>query len=159
MGAASLVATAVGIFLIFLSAYVLVGGTLNAAKTVSAAQKDLSDREVEKVHTTLSLVNNASQLVSGKRRLYIEVKNTGSEPVTGISNMQVYVINTTEPRMWYLSNKSGQWFYQIRPDTVNPNILDPDEMMNITIYYNLASDKPTWAMVVTPNGMSGSKYV
>jgi flagellar protein FlaF len=154
MGAASLVATAVGLFLIGFSAYVLVGGTLTTAQTVSAGQKALSDREVEKVHTVIQ-INASSYVLGGNRRAFIVVKNTGSETISNISGMQVYLLKDSLPL--YLSNISGQWTWTIQQDDINPKMLDPYEEMNITVPFT--GNRPTWAKVVTPNGIYASRYL
>ena len=153
MGAASLIATAVGIFLIVLAAYVLVGGIVTSAEMVSAAQKTLSEREAARIHTVVEIINGT--VVSTSRLAFIEVKNTGSETITDIDDMEVYLMQDSAPVFY--SNVSGDWTCTIRPDRINPKILDPDEVMNISVTY--IGPDPAWAKVVTPNGVYDSAYL
>ncbi|MDD4126347.1 MAG: hypothetical protein PHV39_01500, partial [Methanomicrobium sp.] len=60
---------------------------------------------------------------------------------------------------YYLKGDAeGEWnITSISPDIINPGLLDPQEVLNISIRYQGA--KPKWVQVTTPNGVSASAYV
>ncbi len=153
MAAATLVASAVGILILVITAYVVMGGTIALSETVTTAQKALSEREAGRLHTSLEITGASA--VDALKVAFLEVKNTGSETVRSPDEMGVILLHNGEPV--YYTNTSGAWWYQISPDTIHPGQLDPDEVMNITVTYT--RDAPTWAKVVTGNGVYDSAYL
>jgi len=153
MAAATLVASAVGILFLVITAYVVMSGTTALVEQVTDAQKVLVDRETGRIHTGVAITGASAD--DFLKLVFIDVKNTGSETVSGLDDVAVLLLHNGEPV--YYTNTSGAWWYRISPDTVHPNQLDPDEVMNISVTYT--RDEPTWAKVVTGNGAYDSAYL
>ncbi len=136
MGFASIVASAIGIILLIVTAYVLVSGVLVASETVVAAQKDMTAIQVKMLGTSLEITEatNAS----------ITVDNNGNEPIRDFEDMDIY-IRLTEGGAWTLYRFSTDW--SIIPSTQ----LDPGEEAIISLNTGLTS--PSNVKIVTPNGV------
>ncbi|MDD1634697.1 MAG: flagellar protein FlaF [Methanomicrobiales archaeon] len=153
MSAATLIASAVGILILIITAYVVMGGTITLVDTVTASQKALTERQVDLIHTRIEITGASADDILNQ--VFLDVENTGSETVTGLDGMAVLLLHNGEPI--YYTNSSGAWWYRISPDTVHPNQLDPDEVMNLSVTYT--GDTPTWVKVVTENGVYDSAYL
>ncbi|MDT8357390.1 MAG: hypothetical protein RQ758_02680 [Methanomicrobiaceae archaeon] len=157
MGSAALVATAIALVLLLITAYVIVGGTLATAQVVSLAQDDKVDRQETRIHTSISITGTA--LSDTNPELYVLVENTGSETITDLAHMDVLLISRAEPVYYPSGSGSGTWsVVEIIPDQVHPGALDPDEVMNISVRY-VSPDSPFWVKVITPNGVYDSSYI
>jgi flagellar protein FlaF len=152
MGAGTVIATAIAITLLIITGYVLIGGTLSTARVVALAQQAAAAKEVEKIHTRIEILNATTN--STDARTYIEVKNTGSVVLGDFDHMEVYLLQGLIPRTF--TSIPGN--YTISPDGVNPGLLDPDEVANISVSYDQTLGDPTWVKVTTANGVSASKY-
>ncbi|MDD1657341.1 MAG: hypothetical protein LUQ41_02655 [Methanomicrobiales archaeon] len=153
MAAATLIASAVGIVILIITAYVVMGGTVSLVEQATTSQKDLTDRQVERINTGVAITGaSADDLL---KVVFLDVENTGGETVRDPGEMAVFLLHNGEPV--YYTNSSGAWWYRISPDTIHPNQLDPDEVMNISVTYT--GDEPTWAKVVTENGVYDSAYL
>ncbi|MDD1656500.1 MAG: flagellar protein FlaF [Methanomicrobiales archaeon] len=153
MAAATLIASAVGILILIITGYVVMGGTIALVEQATTSQKDLSDRQVERIHTGVMITGASAN--DTLKMVFLDVENTGGETVTDLNGMAVFLLHNGEPV--YYTNTSGAWWYSISPDTIHPNQLDPDEVMNISVTY--ARDEPTWVKVVTGNGVYDSAYL
>src|SRR5512136_474543 len=154
MGAGTIIATAIAITLLIITGYVLVGGTLSTARMVTLAQQAAAEQESQRLHTRIEIFSVITDNASA--RTYIEVNNTGSEVVGSFDHMEVYLLQEGIPYVY--TNASGNWTYTIQPDLVHPNLLDPDEVANITVSYDSLRGNATWVKVTTSNGISDSKY-
>ncbi len=158
MGVGTVIASAVAITLLVVTAYVLIGGTLATAKTAVLAQRDISEAENQRIHTQIKILNASTNLLAGET--FIELKNTGSEIVRDFNHTEVYLLQGTTPYTY--TNLSAPWnivYRIIPPDTVHPGLLDPDEVVNITIPYDDAKGDPSWVKVTTANGVYHSAYL
>jgi archaeal flagellar protein FlaF len=153
MAAATLVASAVGILILIVTAYVVMGGTIALSETVTTSQKALAEQEAARLHTTLEITG--ASVVDPLKVTFLEVKNIGSEPVRSPDEIGIILLQSGEPV--YYTNSSGTWWYLISPDAIHPGQLDPDEVMNISVTYTGVA--PTWAKVVTGNGIYDSIYL
>jgi len=154
MGAGTMIATAIAITLLIITGYVLIAGTLSTARVVAMAQQAAADREAQKMHTRIEIINASTNTTASQT--FIEVKNTGSEVVGDFGHMEVYLLQGLVPYTY--TNLSGTWTYAIHPDQVHPNLLDPDEVANITVPYDPSWGNPTWVKVTTANGVYDSAY-
>ena len=153
MAAATLIASAVGIVILIVTAYIVMGGTIALVEQSVTSQRDLSDRQVQRIHTAVEITGaSADDLL---KTAFLNVKNTGEETISSPDGMAVFLLHGGGPV--YYSNSSGVWWYRISPDIIHPNQLDPDEVMNISVTYT--GDQPTWAKVVTENGIYDSAYL
>lgn len=157
MGSASLIASAIALILLLVTAYVIVGGTIAAAEVVTIAQNDNFRNQETRMRTAIEIVDIS--LTNDSSPLYINVENTGSEPVTDFDNMAVFLdFNSGSV---YFPRGTGQGAWQpagITPDDIHPGQLDPDEIMNISVSFDQES-RPLWVKIVTGNGVYDSGYI
>ena len=150
MSAGPLVASGIGIFLLVVTAYILIGGTLATTEVMVEAQSNLATYQETRMRTAIAVQNTT---IDG-RTLYVEVKNTGSEPVVDIQSIDIYLCIENIPA--YIPY--GDWTpVNIAPDGIHPGELDPGETLNLSIRFE--GPDPTWVQIVTPNGVSSSAYL
>jgi len=159
MGAGTIIATAIAITLLIITGYVLIAGTLSTAQVVATAQQAAAEREAQKIHTRIEIINASTNTTT--YQTFVEVKNTGSEVVGDFDHMEVYLLQVGVPYMYTNSSVPWSWTYTINPDVVHPNLLDPDEVANITVRYDpdVLKGPPTWVKVTTANGVYDSAYI
>lgn len=155
MSAGPLVASGVGILLLVATAYVLIGGTLATTEVMVEAQSNLATYQEAKMRTAIAIQNTT--IADGT--LYVEVMNTGSEPIVDIASIDVYIQSRGVPAYIPYRDGANHWDrIGIAPDEVHPGELDPGETLNLSVTYEEGGD-PTWVQVVTPNGVSSSAYI
>jgi flagellar protein FlaF len=156
MSAGPLIATGIGVILLVITAYILVGGTLGTTEVVVQAQSDLAIQQETRLRTGIEI--RQTLLDSDAGTLYVEVKNTGSEPVVDFTHVDVYLINSSEPAFIPYGTGPNTWsMVTINPDTVHPSQLDADEVLNLSVQY--VGDPPVWVQVTTGNGVFDSAYL
>nr|WP_303714096.1 flagellar protein FlaF [Methanoculleus marisnigri] len=149
MSAGPLIASGIGILLLVTVAYILIGGTLVTTEVMVEAQSNLATYQEARMRTAIAVQNTSI----ADSTLFVEVKNTGSEPVVGVPSIDVYLQSEGVPVYVPFGNWSK---VSITPDEVHPGELDPGETLNLSVTYDII---PTWVQVVTPNGVSGSAYI
>jgi len=150
MSAGPLIASGVGILLLVATAYILIGGTLVTTEVMVEAQSNLATYQEARMRTAIAIQNTSI----ADSTLFVEVENTGSEPVVGIPSIDVYLQSRGVP----VYIPYGNWStVNITPDEVHPGELDPGETLNLSVTYQDVI--PTWVQVVTPNGVSSSAYI
>ena len=148
MSAGPLVATGIGVLLLVATAYILVGGTLATTEVMVEAQSSLIAHQETRMRTAITIQNTT---IEGSL-LYVEVENTGSEPIVEIAAMDVYLYTDGTPAY------AGNWSrVRITPDDVHPWELDPGETLNLSVEFE--GDLPRYVQVVTGNGVSSSAYI
>jgi archaeal flagellar protein FlaF len=164
MAVAEIIGAAVGVLLLIIVAYVVVGSTLTAAETVSFAQKDLTQINEARLKTSIAL-NKTEASLSGQA-LNFSVANNGYEIIRDFSHMDILLSTGGESggyqHMIYDSGtcgKPGTWCINgnIVPDTIHPGELDPGEKMWIWATFNAGS--PVWLQVSTGNGVYATAYI
>jgi flagellar protein FlaF len=159
MAVAEIIGAAVGIVLLVIVAYVIVGGTLTAGETIATAQKDLAQLTESRFRTGIALNNDAN--ISGDI-LNFNVTNTGNEMVGDFTHMDVLIQNGGDSyqHLTYAGDTcgtagtgtAGTWCYRnIVPDTIHPGQLDPGEKM--WIWATFTGESPDWFQVTTGNGV------
>ena len=114
MSAGPLIASGVGILLLVATAYILVGGTLATTEVMVEAQSSLAVNQEVRLRTAVTIQNTT---IEGST-LYVEVENTGSEPIVEIASMDIYLYAGGPPA--YTRN----WrTVRIIPDDVHPGEL------------------------------------
>ena len=159
MGAGTIIATAVAIVLLIITGYVLIGGTISTARIVAIAQQAAAEKEIERLHTGIRISAASNDIASGTT--FILVNNTGSEAIREFDHMEVFLLQGNVPYTYMNQSGTFNWTYTIeQPDVVHPGILDPHEVVNITIPYDPDPLKgpPEWVQVTTANGVSDSAY-
>lgn len=86
MGAGTIIASAIVIVLLIITGYVLIGGTLSTAQIVMAAQRAAAEKEGQRIHTRIEIINASTNETSSQT--FVEVKNTGSEVVGDFHHME-----------------------------------------------------------------------
>jgi len=163
MGAGTIIASAIVIVLLIITGYVLIGGTLATAQIMMAAQRAAAEKENQRIHTQIEILNVSANL--GSSQALIEVKNTGSELIRDFDHMEVYLLQNQTPDAYIpytYTNLSVPFNYIYRiipPDLVHPGLLDPGEVANITVLYDATRGDPSWVKVTTANGVYDSAYL
>lgn len=161
MAVADLIGAAVGVLLLVIVAYILVGSTLSVAETVTSAQKAAALQEQIQMRTDLSIVNAT---VENGSDINCTIKNTGSEIIADFKHMDVIVYdNSTQDYQLYPYNSnygiSGTWTITYRGnDVIHPSELDPGEEYRIEVFTPDVS-LPYWFQITTANGIYASKFL
>jgi flagellar protein FlaF len=159
MAVAEIIGAAVGILLLIVVAYVIVGGTLSAGETIASAQKDLSSLTEARLRTSIVL-NKTETNLSGQG-LNFSVMNAGNEIIGDFSHMDILISTGGEPsgyqHLTYTSTicgTEGTWciYGDIVPDSIHPRQLDPGEKM--WVWATFAGGSPVWFQVTTGNGIN-----
>ncbi|KQC03873.1 MAG: hypothetical protein APR53_00400 [Methanoculleus sp. SDB] len=157
MGSASLVASAIALILLLITAYVIVGGTLSTAEIIAFAQHEQAAQQEIRMRTSIEIVS--ATLTAGASPLVVEVRNVGQEPVSGFDNMEAYLVFADEPVLHPYGSGAGYWAYGgIIPDSIHPHQLDPDEVLTMSVAYSGVT-APVWVQVTTDRGVYDSAYV
>ncbi len=155
MSAGPLVASGIGILLLVVTAYILIGGTLTTTEVMVEAQNNLAAYQETRMRTAIMIQNTTLKNTA----LQIEVKNTGSEPIVDIPSIDVYIQSNGLPDYVPYNTDGLHWISAgIAPDEIHPGTLDPGETLTLTVTFS-EGDRPVWVQVVTPNGVSSSAYV
>jgi len=155
MAVAEIIGAAIGVLLLVVVAYLLVGGTLSAAETVATAQKDLTLLNEARLRTSITITDKEVQGTT----LNISVTNTGDEIITDLPHMDVFSYDTTNGYIHY-SYKSTDtgipetWsVIRFEHDYIHAKELDPGA--KLWIKANLpAGATPISVQVTTGNGVS-----
>jgi len=160
MAAAGIIGTAVGVILLIVVAYVVVGATLTAAETMSNAQKDVTLQNQMRIGTAFTITDE----IHNSSIIYANVTNTGSEIIRDFNHMDILVYDNESgdyhvctydttgggsPGTWYISN------YYL--DYIHPSELDPGEKFQFRI--NTQSASPEWFQITSGNGVYASAFV
>jgi flagellar protein FlaF len=169
MAVAEIIGAAVGVLLLIIVAYVVLTGTLMAAETVTAAQKDITLQNEARMKTSISLsksdISYTEILPTTDPKKYtfsISVENTGNEMITHLEHMDLFTDTrgaTDEfRRLTYSStciDDETVWCIdsvkKIAPGIIHPNQLDPGEKMWVTIK---TTGIPAWFQATTGNGVN-----
>jgi len=152
MAVGELIGAAVGVMLLVYVAYMLVGSVIMTAETVTSAQNDMGQVQEERMRTMINL--SVDQVVD--TTVYLNVTNTGGEPISDLTHLDVMTSAGTGVPIYHHYTtgalSSPVWTYQsITPDYVHPGQLDPGEVLTLSV---TDAARPVWAEVVTPNGVS-----
>jgi flagellar protein FlaF len=169
MAGAIIIACAIGILMLVLVGYVLVGSTLTSADIIASAQKDMAMQKEEQIATAIQ-ISNAQFTTMGDplHKFTFNLQNTGNVPIGDFNSTDVFIsISQGIPERYSFngvvsgntpgSNTSKTWGYMtITPDMIHPYMLDPGETMavNITGYIITGSDPVAVVNVTTPNGIT-----
>jgi flagellar protein FlaF len=159
MAVAEIIGAAIGIALLVIVAYVIVGGTLSAGETIASAQKDLSQLSEVRMRTSITL--NKSETSLAGQGLNFSVTNTGNEMIGDFTHMDILVRTGAESGGYqYLTYNAttcgidGTWciYGDLIPDAIHPRQLDPGEKM--WVWATFTGGSPVWFQVTTGNGIN-----
>lgn len=157
MAVAEIIGAAIGVLLLVVVAYLLVGGTLSAGEAVAYAQKDLTIQNEARLHTDLFV--DADDITRRDTGLNFSVTNTGNEVIADFDHIDVYTFNNSVPYGHqrfvydkYFQGHAGNWtLLRIDNDNIHPNQLDPGEKAWFWATYT--GTVPVWVQVTTGNGV------
>lgn len=151
MAAASLIATSVGIILLIVTAYVLVSGTISTSEMIISAQTDMTAVHMNMIGTSMEITNTTSTI----DKFYINVINSGNEPILDFDSLDVYLQSTESAPVLYTYSETGgagHWGIEyIAPDNIHPAQWDPGELLNLSIPIGIS---PARVRVTAGNGVS-----
>ncbi|GEM_PF-2101692 len=162
MAGATLIATVFAVILLIIAGYVLVAGVLKVNEVVVAAQKDITDREVKLIHTSIRI--NSTSYEGGIFTVTIE--NSGNEPINNLTYLDLYLYDSsTQPKLYtYLQDLSttdhwsrGDLYYLDKSGIVKfltGNHVEEGMYLNMSVR---TGTSPTNVKVVTENGIAASK--
>jgi flagellar protein FlaF len=159
MAAAGIIGTAVGLILLIVVAYVVVGATLTTAETVTNAQKDVTLQNQMRIGTAFTITDE----IYNNSIIYANVTNSGTEIIRDFNHMdillysnesntyQICIYNTTNGAQctWVISEH-----YQ---DYIHPSELDPGEKYQFQV--NTGTFSPDWFQITSDNGVYASAFV
>ena len=167
MAGADVIEAAIGITLLLIVSYVVLGSITTAANTVSTAQKDITLQNEARLDTGIVISNVSWTSETSYDCLRFNITNIGSEVIGNFNSTNVFVaISTDTPKLYIFDLSSsplpgygradlGTWAYNsIGPGTVHTGILDPGEIMTIKICYLPTVHPNTLVGVTTSNGAS-----
>jgi flagellar protein FlaF len=161
MAGAEIIGTAIGVLLLILVGYLLVGSTLSSAEIVASAQKDLTAQNEARLRTQVEI--SSTRLDSSNKWFNVSLNNIGSESIGDFPHMDVfsYETSTGYQRYTYTPNSNpvqGEWtIIKIYPDSVHPRMLDPGDAVWICATYT--GNPPTSTLVSTSNGIYTSSRI
>ncbi|MDO8873402.1 MAG: hypothetical protein Q7V05_11845 [Methanoregula sp.] len=168
MAVAEIIGAAIGVMMLVIVAYVLVGSVLTAAEVVNNAQKDLTLLNEARMRTDISIYPSSARIIPDilEPILTFCLNNTGSEIIGDFTHMDVFTTNETgiQRYIYYPSydftalGKIEHWsISRFDRDFVHPGMLDPGEAVWINATY--VGEKPTTVLVSTSNGVYTSTTI
>ncbi len=150
IGFATIIGAIVGVFLLLVVAYLLIGATLITAEVVMTAQRDMTEVQTDKTGTSIAIEDH--QIVENTT-LYVLVKNEGTTVIENPDQMDMFLATSTGTQTREEWQSIG-----ITPDLINPGFLDPGEVLNMSMTID-ELNPPIWVKVATPTGTSASAYL
>lgn len=159
MAVGEIIGAAIGILMLIIVAYLVVGNTLSTAELITNAQKEVTSSSELRLRTATTLYLPFSP--SGATGTFnFSINNTGQETISDFAHMDLFSANSsTGSYLRYAYHRSGNtagtWTIErITPDFIHPMMLDPGESMWVCATYS--GDAPVWTLVSTGNGVYAS---
>jgi flagellar protein FlaF len=163
MAVAEIIGAAIGVMLLVIVAYLLVGSVLSTAEIVTTAQKDLTLQQEARLGTSISF-SDGEKNFEGSDVLNFSVKNTGNEVISDFDHMDIYTWDGFAPEYQrytydkYLMGTPGNWsIIRYESDIVHPNQLDPGEKM--WVWATFTGAYPIWFQMTTSNGVNAQTTI
>jgi archaeal flagellar protein FlaF len=159
MAGAEIIGAAIGVLLLVLVGYIMVGSTLTSAEIVASAQKDMTAQNEARLQTHIEIY---SARLESSNKFNLSLNNTGSETIGDFPHMDIFSYEGLSgyQRYTYTPNSNpvqGEWtIVKFDRDFVHPSMLDPGEAMWICATY---SGTPTSILVSTSNGVFTSSPI
>lgn len=153
MAVAEIIGAAVGVMMLVIVAYVLVGSVLTTAEIVNNAQKDNTLQQEVRLGTDFEITDAIDSKISDtKFRITFNIHNTGSEVIHDFSHMDIFTYDDGVTGSYQLLTPNNDCL--LSPDESwcidsTTKQLDPDKIMGITAFSSLNNN--IW--VVTSNGV------
>lgn len=144
MAFASIIASAIGILLLIITAYVLVAGVLTATQVAMNAQSDMTAVHMQTLGTSITI--NSSKTVVDPATIYLSITNSGSEQID-LSHTDVF-LTVKDPVTAPISITT----WSLLDPNTNKVLWRPTEELNMSIEY--AGTTPVIIQITTGNGVS-----
>jgi len=161
MAVADLIGAAVGVLLLVIVAYMLVGSTLSTAGIVTNAQKAVTLQEQTQLRTdfNISEVTPVDDITFN-----CTITNTGKEIISDFSHMDIIVYdrNTDDYQLYTYSTvvSPGTWTIVDKGlDIIHHSELDPGESYRVQVTTSGIGISPYWFQITTGNGVYASKML
>jgi hypothetical protein len=152
MAGGEVIGAAIGVLLLILVGYIMVGSTLSSADIVTTAQKDVTLQNEIRLHTSIDILTfTPPPTLPGL--VTFSVKNDGSEPINNLAHMDVFLHlsdNSGFSRFTYGNGDGQTW---IRIDSPSDWIYPGETMTGKINSISIACDQ---IKVVTDNGVYDS---
>ncbi|HSQ94115.1 MAG TPA: hypothetical protein VLL74_07465 [Methanoregula sp.] len=161
MAVSEIIGAAVGVILLVIVAYVVVGSTLIAGETVANSQKDLTIQQEARLRTSFAITDQYN--LTDASILMANITNTGTEIISDFKHMDVIVYDreTGEYEVCTYDEAggtAGQWNIANRYDEfIHPYSLDPGEKYLIRVMST--KNQPKWFQITTANGVYTSAFL
>ena len=168
MAGADVIEAAIGITLLLLVCYVVVGSIMTTAAVVSNAQKDMNQLQEGRLNTNIMVTYSDYWWDGTYHEMEFRIKNTGSTKIDYTKLNMVIITQDSPPPTIYInsvgngvieSSPVGTWDFEgIHQDEswtdeiVNLNQWDPGEFL---YGWMEMTPHPTEFHVFTPNGATG----
>ena len=166
MAVAEIIGAAIGVMLLVIVAYMLVGSVLNTAEVVTTAQKDVTILNEARLRTIINLnvptpcILIDPPTIPTKYNCTINLSNDGNEIIADFKHMDVFTGSDVATEGFQHSTYStscgttdNYWcIVPINPDTIHPNQLDPGETISIQV--RVPGNQPKSFQVTTSNGVN-----
>jgi len=159
MAVADLIGAAVGVLLLVIVAYLLVGSTISTAQIVTTAQKSVTLQEQVQLRTDFT-ITDATPGLSG---FNCTIKNTGTEIISDFTHMDVIVYdNSSNNYQLYTYNGNGEstgtWtISSYGNEVIHAHELDPGESYILQVTTSTGTS-PSWFQITTGNGVYASEF-
>jgi hypothetical protein len=170
MAGADVIEAAIGITLLLIVSYVVVGSITTAADTVSAAQKDMALSQEQRLGTSVMFgdYHYESSYWNGAQTvwpIHFRVLNNGNQIISKPKNMQVMLLHGSNlPLLYNYGSVLGTttWYYDgyfdidiwETSEIMNPGQWDPGEYIFGQFEVNFQPNNKDWLQVVLENGVS-----
>jgi archaellum component FlaF (FlaF/FlaG flagellin family) len=165
MAGAVVIVSAIGILLLVLVGYVLVGNTLASGNMIASAQKDMTALREDQLNTNITVTYTSQNygVQCPVHNLNFTIRNTGNT-IIDYQKLNMVIMTTPPYSPDYINGyATGDWqllgIYQDQyghGELVNPNLWDPGEYV---AGYICMDPHPTDLYVFTPNGAIGYRNV
>lgn len=174
MGFGTIFTTIVFVVIIGITSYMFITGTMFSMDTLSNSLKKMNEIDNAMLKTGIEIVNVSATNKSELSEINVSIDNTGTTKIlnSDFKHIDVFIhynaAGAGNITKWIQYNgtecgalQNNEWTVRdISPDLANPRIFDPDEEMEICIqvYPAIEENSTNWVNVVTPNGVSASRY-
>jgi len=167
MAVAEIIGAAVGVMMLVIVAYILVGSVLTTTDVVLNAQKESTLLQGARLGTNIEITSYSNSTIDPW--LNFNVTNTGNEMITDFGHMDVFIF-TSSPIQHNTYETSGDSLGKWRKigiysgptlndaEVIHPNQLDPGEKMWVCATYNNAN-LIKWFQITTGNGVNAQTTI
>jgi flagellar protein FlaF len=157
MAVAEIIGAAIGVLLLVIVAYLLVGGTLTTAETVVTAQKDMTLLQETRMRTSIVVTDQQPDV---SNTLNLSITNNGEEIITDLPHMDIFSFNTANGYTHYTydsqnTGSASTWqIIRFENDYIHAGELDPGVKLWIKVNIPVGETPVKSFQVITGNGVS-----